>query len=1427
MRVVHRLLRIAVVTVAILVGVIVVAVLVTRTDRFHDWLRRYVAREITTVVNGDVSIGRLSGNLLTGADLEDVQVTQAGKPVVLVRSVGLRYNALDFVTHGIVIDAIRITAPRIMLVRTRDGWNVSTLMKAQQQEADRQGPARPIRISDIGISDGRVTIEDRTASPADGYRLPTSIDRIDAQGNFAYQPVRMTVRLGHLSFRASDPGLALNSLSGEVSVRDDDVYLQQVAVRTAETSLLVSGAIRDYLKNPRFNLTASSDKLTPGEFGGLVPALANVTVQPQAELKSAGPLSDLQVEANVRSSAGQLRAHVRGDLASSMRTLHGNLEVAHVDPGQILNRRDLPTDITGSAKVVLRGQTSEDVTGQADIDASAKAYGATATLRGRIARTGGDVSSLSYDVNGRATNVNAARLPLPPSAPRLATALTASYHVRGTGENPIADLRFGRSAIAGASLAEGARAHVEVHGGHVSYAARGSVVGVDPQRLGNALHVEALSSDGVAGHVNAEFDVKGSGRTLDELSGHADVTVRDSTLGGGRIPELALSGDVARRSLDATVRGQLQGFDPGRISGRSELTGSVDASLDATVAVHDLSKPSDLSGLRAEGTIAIAPSRVGGLGIRTASIQGNVAGETAHLDKAHVETSVGTIDASGDIAAGDKGTSTLQYDATLTDLGRLGHLANVDVAGTGRLVGKVQGNGQSLETQGTLSASHLKYGTSVSATALNGQYDVRIPNLDVRGSRVGADLTAAFVEAGGRQIREVVAKGTYAPGEATLDATASDQTRTVAAKAKATFSGDARDIDLQELSLRSGNVAWTTAPAQPAHVHYDGRQFTLERLALVNGDQRIEASGTVAVTGADAAASPGTLTVQANNVDLSTLDDLTVGDRGLGGRLNVDATLTGSLDEPHAKVRGDVQNGAFRNVPFQALIATVDYSPAGARVDAKLRQSDAASLTVQGSVPVAELRGQPAPAGALPLDLRVESSPIDLGLVQGFTTAVRNVSGTAAANVHVTGSIQAPRMDGDLSVQNGVFTVDPLGTTFNQLNAHVAFAGDHVRVDRLRVLDDGGDPLDVTGGIVLKGEQVGRVDLTAMADHFRLMSGKLADLQVNVNLHIVGEPLTPSIEGSVEVQQGRLEIDRILENLQVGLYSTEPQGTDQAAAENAADASPTSSLPGPLALNVTLRVPDDLVIRGNNVRLGGRGMSLGNVNVTLGGELHAQKPAGGEARITGDIHTIRGFYELEGRRFDVARDGKVTFNGPDPTDPALNITATRDISGVDAAVHVQGTVQRPTVALSSTPPLDQADVLSLIVFNRPINELGQGEQASLAQTAQSLVGGAVAGPLAESLRSALNVDLLDIQAVSSEGSPSVTIGNQISERVFLQFRQLFGSAATTEVVLDYELSDHFRLESAFTEGGSSGQTGTTRPDQSGVDLIWTLRRRDP
>ena len=67
--------------------------------------------------------------------------------------------------------------------------------------------------------------------------------------------------------------------------------------------------------------------------------------------------------------------------------------------------------------------------------------------------------------------------------------------------------------------------------------------------------------------------------------------------------------------------------------------------------------------------------------------------------------------------------------------------------------------------------------------------------------------------------------------------------------------------------------------------------------------------------------------------------------------------------------------------------------------------------------------GHIEPTGGDALDVRIQSSRIDLGIVQGFTNQVTNVTGTLQADVRVTGSGEDPHLQGYVDVQNGGFAV--------------------------------------------------------------------------------------------------------------------------------------------------------------------------------------------------------------------------------------------------------------------------------------------------------------------------------------------------------------------------------------------------------------------
>jgi translocation and assembly module TamB len=236
--------------------------------------------------------------------------------------------------------------------------------------------------------------------------------------------------------------------------------------------------------------------------------------------------------------------------------------------------------------------------------------------------------------------------------------------------------------------------------------------------------------------------------------------------------------------------------------------------------------------------------------------------------------------------------------------------------------------------------------------------------------------------------------------------------------------------------------------------------------------------------------------------------------------------------------------------------------------------------------------------------------------------------------------------------------------------------------------------------------------------------------------------------------------------------------------------------------------------------------ALGDMNITVGGDVHVRKDPGGKIALVGTVNTVRGTYEFQGRRFNLERDGTLRFVGSSQINPLLNITATREIpnTGVIATIHITGTTTAPQLALSSTPPLPESDVLALIVFNRPVNELGSGERSSLAATAGGIATGFIAAPLGDSIGRALDLDLFEITTTTEAGGlgAGVTLGQQVGDRAFLKLRQQFGERNTSEFMIEYQLASFLRLQAtaAPETTGSANRVNQRRVERGGIDLIF-------
>ena len=436
-------------------------------------------------------------------------------------------------------------------------------------------------------------------------------------------------------------------------------------------------------------------------------------------------------------------------------------------------------------------------------------------------------------------------------------------------------------------------------------------------------------------------------------------------------------------------------------------------------------------------------------------------------------------------------------------------------------------------------------------------------------------------------------------------------------------------------------------------------------------------------------------------------------------------------------------------------------------------------------------------------------------MLEAANTGLVDAAGLLVVDVHVTGTGSNPKANGSVRVEKGAFTVAATGATYTNATIDATLQDQALQVTRLQIFDNNGDALQGTGRVQVENRAVRDIEFVVTGNDFTVLDNDFGHVSVDVSLNLYGTIRAPKIAGLVRLHSARLEVDQILDRFGSSPY------------EPVAQPDPTAKPPAPgelslpLGMNLTIQVPDNLILRGRDLRTSSSAVGLGDVNLTAGGDFTLVREGTAPPVLIGTIETVRGNYDFQGRRFQVLRDGTITFRGETPVDPALNVTAERVISGIVAHVTVSGSMREPQVALSSQPPLDQADILSLIVFNQPANRLGQGEAINLGERAAQLAGGFVVTPLADTLGRALNVDVFEVDPSGDEGEgPTVTVGQQVGERLFLKFRQIFGARDVSEFQLEYQLADFLRLEGSFAEGQTSANRSLTRRvERGGIDLV--------
>src|SRR6185312_4076801 len=109
------------------------------------------------------------------------------------------------------------------------------------------------------------------------------------------------------------------------------------------------------------------------------------------------------------------------------------------------------------------------------------------------------------------------------------------------------------------------------------------------------------------------------------------------------------------------------------------------------------------------------------------------------------------------------------------------------------------------------------------------------------------------------------------------------------------------------------------------------------------------------------------------------------------------------------------------------------------KVDARLDQAANVWIEAKGTVPLSLFK-QDLPVA--PINLAINSSAVNLGLIEGVTDVVRNVAGTIQINVKVLGTSADPHFTGSIDIANAGFLVTGSGARYKNTRASLTLTED-------------------------------------------------------------------------------------------------------------------------------------------------------------------------------------------------------------------------------------------------------------------------------------------------------------------------------------------------------------------------------------------------
>lgn len=1133
----------------VLYGLLVVFVLVllvagtTQTQLFRTWLRNTALSALDSLLDADVQLGTLTGNLVTGFSLHDISIKVDGEEFVGIERLDIRYNIFEVPGKRISVDNLTLVHPRVNFICGSDGrWNFTRMIRPGPEDTTTAGAFDwIIAVKSLEFQDGIITLIDSAAlaeedhPPVDNVHAEFhqfSLRGVNLQTSALFSAEEKNASIKALSFTSNRPDIRLEKLSGEFHISRNETTVRDLVINTGRSRIqldvgaeeidLLAGITLEHLQHTPVNLKMRLQDIDLVELGWMVPDVDFLRGMVGLELEAEGEFGGLTVKKlDVKTGGSSMyltgevfNLHTPSELLLKVYITESVLSTA--DARRLLSTINIPDyDDLGPATLNLEFEGKPlDFASKFFIETSA------GNIKSDLSLSIGGPESLTYDGEFLLQQVDLDRVFYDPS---LNGSLNGIVKIKGSG--------------------------VTLHDMTTRLE-----VGIDSSVfIGQPLSRSTLSLDVVDGNITGVVDV-----ALGSMRSNLSVSLVDINSPSGAF---LVEGEVASLNLEDILRDRKYNSDlTMKISSRGEglslKTLSGEFSLDIvssrfgdyrieedSISLFLDQRDAEHKQIRLESNIAdIAMNGAFDLEYFGQLIAYEVENISLAVGEkfAAVDTSLaGRVDrkklnALGQRLAAAKQRLDMSYVVQIKDLEPLSRVTGDRYFnGTGTLRGAVLGNYDNLSLEGRLQIREFFYGNADSGVLLqNLQTSFQVTDLKPVHPLKELELwilnDANKMHINRTQFDSVEVQFRFSQEYSSYGVkTYYDNDLRVGVQGIASVSSDEMLFTFNTMYLAFKDFAWIADGG--ATIGFNSQGMHVDNLIMRRDTQEVTLSGSIATDGAMGATLRGSrLNLNSLQYLLST-EELSAGAESFSGIADVEVTATGTLAAPEYQASVVVDRFAFRTVPFGRITGDLRYLHGGLQTQVEVNNdlrtgTERPDLVINGVIPIDLGIGSALKADDLPaLALDIRSDGVQMSILDPLVPTFNRLSGILRCNMRLDGSLQDPHITGSLAIDscsflfvpNNIFYTfegkfEPAGERINVINAVVR----NVAADR-RLGRDG--VMNIAGSFSLRELKPGDFDLTAIGKLLVVKeTTRKSELSVYGNLFIETDAAGLRFTGSIE-----------------------------------------------------------------------------------------------------------------------------------------------------------------------------------------------------------------------------------------------------------------------------------------------------------------------